>query len=91
MFNVSELRENPQKLKSYGHFKNMDGLNNQRSQISNILDFIVIQIAQWVYQFHKILRQSLPGGVHARKKIHRKPRRCGLLKREKLNFEIFIA
>ena len=36
-----KLRENLQKQKSCSHFKNQDGLNNQRSQRSNILDFSV--------------------------------------------------
>ncbi len=38
------LRENSQKQESYGRFKNLDGLHNQRSQWGTILDFSVSHI-----------------------------------------------
>ncbi len=36
-----ELRENLKKQKSYSHFKNLDVLDNHRTQRSNNLDFEV--------------------------------------------------
>ncbi len=50
-----KLRENLQKQKSYSHFKNQDGLNNQRSQRSNILDFSVSHKAVSLPNFNKNL------------------------------------
>jgi hypothetical protein len=41
-----ESRENLQKQKRYRHFKILDGLDNQRSQRSNMLDFSVSHIPQ---------------------------------------------